>query len=284
MRLRVMALRWPRSLPQPNVLHFAFFLFGLTNNLTGVIFLSAAEILLPNQAGLILLFSILPGLLTKLSLGLWAHRVSYRVRVSVLDLTLALCCLLPARAGASVGLTLGAVATAAVAGATGEGSFLALAARWPGCVGAWSSGTGAAGLVGASVFVAMRALGCNVADVLRVASAAPVVSLGVYWVVVETGRGERAGWVEMGDLEKEEEENGDRADGDMVGVLGRAEWNREDEKSGDGVQRLLGDTKREILGGMLMRFILPLVSVYFSEYSVNQGVLPTLDSDRKSVV
>lgn len=265
-------------------LWLTFFLFGLVNNLTFVIFLSAAEELAPDHAGLVLLSSIVPGLLTKLSLGFWAPSVPYRYRITFVSLTLALCCL-GASLTSAIPLILAAVGFAAVGGGVGEGSFVSLAGESEGDtgVGGWSSGTGFAGVAGAGIFLGFRALGFGVESVLRIVCILPIVMGAVYWTCIE--------WQLPRDEEKDAID-----DTEQVEMLSREIDETKDPKlsaqcehsNPDGGHRgsiggelcLRGgetERKRDILAPLLLRFVSPLIVVYFAEYTINQGVLPTLD-------
>lgn len=120
--------------------------------------------------------------------------------------------------GAEVATKLFGIALASLASGAGELSFLALTSFYgPGALAAWGSGTGAAGLVGAGVYVlATTTWGLSVRTSLGAFSFLPLVMLGAYFVVLPrkgSGLREAEGYApvmeeEEGDSEEREEEEG----------------------------------------------------------------------------
>lgn len=134
----------------------AFFLAGLFNNVVFVVYLSAAEAIFQNKAGLVLLCSVLPGLLSKMSFPFFVARFSYVSRITVTCVTLCLCCIGVAMSS-STSVRLACICVSSMAGSLGEVTYLALTSLYdPGTVGWWSSGTGLAGVVGSTLYVLLQ--------------------------------------------------------------------------------------------------------------------------------
>ncbi|KAF6000550.1 G1/S-specific cyclin cln3 [Cyanidiococcus yangmingshanensis] len=173
---------------------FIFFIFGLVNNFAYVVFLSAAEDVLERHAGAVLFADVVPGLLLKASLGLWFQRAAYSRLVSIVSLvgTIAfllasLCAEKPSALGRFV--LLAAIAFISVAGALGEATFLALTALYgEETLAAWSSGTGFAGVVGASSYaVLVTVLGLRPRMALSCLACTPLILAAAYRVLPRPG-------------------------------------------------------------------------------------------------
>ncbi|XP_054035221.1 LOW QUALITY PROTEIN: battenin [Dryobates pubescens] len=188
--------------PEPPSSHWrdaaGFWLLGLANNLPYVLMLSAArDILEPHQGalvppaprngsrfdcnpmstGAVLLADIVPTLLLKLAAPFGLHLLPYwpRVLVSAFCAWGSFSLVVWAK---GVAVSLGGVALASVASGLGELTLLALAASYPSCgLTYWSSGTGAAGLVGALAYEALRGAGLSLRHALLVGLVLPHVTL-----------------------------------------------------------------------------------------------------------
>lgn len=134
----------------------AFFLAGLFNNVVFVVYLSAAEAIFQNKAGLVLLCAVLPGLLSKMSFPFFVARFSYVSRITVTCVTLCLCCIGVATSPSTI-VRLTCICVSSMAGSLGEVTYLALTSLYdPATVGWWSSGTGLAGVVGSMLYVLLQ--------------------------------------------------------------------------------------------------------------------------------
>ncbi len=239
------------SIIDRNVVGFWF--LGLVNNFSFVVFISAAEDLLSGYAGVILLCTILPGLLTKLTISLWVHRLSYTTRVAVLAISVSVSMATIALSHSLIARLL-CLAVYSLIGALGEISFLALTSHYPpSTVGAWSSGTGMAGIAGAGAYYTMRQLlRCSPGGTLLALSVVPLSLIALYAFVLDQ-RHSSVSYTPMKSLEESNSE-----------VKGAAE---DDEE--------LTLSKKEVTPILLVHYILPLGVVYFAEYAINQGVLGT---------
>lgn len=230
-----------------------FWLLGLVNNFSFVVFISAAEDLLPGFAGVILLCTILPGLVTKLTLPFWLHRAPYGLRVCTVAISVS---------GSMITVALSRSTTAKLVclvaysflGALGEMTFLALSTFYPeASIGAWSSGTGMAGIAGAGAYYLLRqTLQFNATASLLALAVVPLGLIILFFLVLD-------GRHKVGS-----------AYSSVVAQNGSVE-----ETGSEGVLSV-SHTKRELFPQLLQSFIMPLSAVYFGEYTINQGVLGTL--------
>ncbi|SPC66179.1 related to YHC3 - protein involved in vacuolar arginine transport [Ustilago sp. UG-2017b] len=286
-------------------LNSAFFLFGLLNNSLYVVILTAALELLPQgvPTGLVSFANIFPALIAK---AVWPYllrgTVRYTKRVwSCAGLSfvgMLLVSFFPA-----LGMRLLGISLASFSSGLGELTFLQLSTRYApkegkglglvgletnyagDAVGWFASGTGAAGLVGAGAWWAVRGLGVQTG--MAILSVLPGFMVLAYLVVCPSveallfvegaGGGSGAGYAPISTSEDVAEEQAD----ETVDAESDTE-EREDSTTplttapGNIRVRLSFNEKMTLLRPMLLRYILPLVTVYFAEYTINQGVAPTL--------
>ncbi|PWN46491.1 hypothetical protein IE53DRAFT_304619, partial [Violaceomyces palustris] len=259
-------------------LNASFFLFGLLNNSLYVVILTAALELLPKgvPTGLVSLANIAPALVAK---AVWPYllkgRVRYTKRVSSCA-SLSFVGMMIISLFPSLHLRLLGISLASFSSGLGELTFLQLSTRYspkPSSssskldltnfagdgVGWFASGTGAAGLVGAAAWWIVRPLGVKLG--LAILSLLPGLMVGAYLFLLPSPE------ALLGGRAEEEGEQGRRyrqARGEIVrggAVL---------------AVRISFSEKMQLLKPMLWPYILPLVTVYFAEYTINQGVAPTL--------
>ncbi|KAK3320481.1 CLN3 protein-domain-containing protein [Cercophora scortea] len=247
----------------------AFWLFGLINNVLYVVILSAAQDLVGTlPKGIVLLADVAPSFLTKLVAPYFIHRVGYGARIAVFvalsTVGMLLLALTPAER--SVGVKLLGVVLASLSSGGGELSFLGLTHYYGHMsLAAWGSGTGAAGLVGAGLYVLLReGVGLGVRGSLGVCAVLPVGMIVGFWgvldrTVLEDGRGK--GYEVLGEEDGEEEELEEDGGGEreVVTVEGRS---------------FMAQLRRS--RALFIPYMLPLLLVYVAEYTINQGVAPTL--------
>lgn len=251
-----------------------FFIFGLVNNFAYVVFLSAAEDVLERHAGAVLFADVVPGLLLKASLGLWFQRAAYSRLVSIVSLVGTIAFLLASLCAEKPGalerfVLLAAIAFISVAGALGEATFLALTALYGDeTLAAWSSGTGFAGVVGASSYaVLVSVLRLRPRTALACLACTPLILAAAYRVLPRPGSA-----LAMPSVWNT---------GPRTKTVGSSEL----AQPTSSLRPALGDASLRPEPGMplflqLLRwFLLPLGIVYFAEYSINQGVLPTFDGN-----
>ncbi|KJR82095.1 battenin [Sporothrix schenckii 1099-18] len=308
----------------------SFWLFGLINNVLYVIILSAAQDLVGTlPKGVVLLADVLPSFATKLVAPYFIHRVPYAARIPVFVALSSAGMLLVATtpATASVAVKLTGVVLASLSSGGGELSFLGLTHFYgPLSLAAWGSGTGAAGLVGAGLYVLLTEwLAFSVRASLLASAVLPVVMLVTFFGLLPRGpmRATTA-WGAAGRTkeqqrytavpgapraaEEDEDDEGseDGEDGEeSVGGVGDGRFTAssasvvtayaaaaavEDEEALAARHHRVRRRPRPPLPpaavsfqanvrrarALFFPYMLPLLLVYIAEYTINQGVAPTL--------
>lgn len=266
-----------------------FWLLGLCNNFSYVVMLSAAHDILSHQrapgnqshvepgptpsphnnssrfdcnsvsTAAVLLADILPTLVIKLLAPLGLHLLPYSPRVLVCGVCAAGSFFLVAFS-TSVVISLSGVVLASISSGLGEVTFLALSAYYPRAVISWwSSGTGGAGLLGALSYLGLTQAGLSPQHTLLSMLGVPALLLLSYFLLLtypeprelkETERDEEAETAALINSETPEFKQGSSSD-------------------------LSLQEKWTVFKGLL-RYIIPLVLVYFAEYFINQGLFELL--------
>lgn len=225
----------------------AFWTLGLINNFTFVLFLSAAEDILTGYAGVILFLTVVPGLLSKTLFSFYAERIPYLVRIIAVATSSTLCSLAVALSP-QISTKLLAIVVQSAIGALGEISYLALTSRFhESSVGAWSSGTGGAGIAGAGAYVVFRdVFSFSSRTTLVVCSPLPLLMIVIYRAALSNTSQYQA-------------------------VQGNESMDSDPQS--DYGNRL---SRRQYFRTLFLTYMIPLSGVYFGEYTINQGVLGTL--------
>lgn len=256
-------------------LGISFFLFGLINNVLYVIILSAALDLVPPSTpkGIIAFCNIFPALIAKVG---WPYVLKGQIRYAR---RLVGCCLLSVLGMVVVALfdslfmRLLGISLASFSSGLGELTFLQLSTTYPSGVaghgiGYFASGTGAAGLVGAFIWWEVRGLGVRTG--VGLSAVMPFIIPITYFFLLPR-RGVFTGTAEVAsspalyvplpdsDVTTEEEEE------DRAAVPGEAI-----------IVALSLDDKWRLVKPLLVNYMLPLFCVYTFEYTINQGIAPTL--------
>lgn len=228
----------------------AFWVLGLINNFTFVVYITAAEDLIQGYAGVILLCTVVPGFLSRLVLSFYAERVPYLLRIVVVSVSSTFFILVVALSS-SIPIQLLSLVLQATIGALGEISFLALTSRFSdSVVGAWASGTGASGIAGAGTYVLCReVIGLSSSGTLIACSGLPLLMIVIYQGVLVNS----PSFEPLPSDDKQEHDN----------LAPEAE----DANT---------PTKREFFMTLVLTYMIPLAVVYFAEYTINEGVLGTL--------
>ncbi|KAM0352367.1 hypothetical protein ACHAPU_002032 [Fusarium lateritium] len=270
--------------PETKVI-IAFWLFGLINNVLYVIILSAAQDLVGSlPKGVVLLADVVPSFLTKLVAPYFIHRIPYRTRILVfIALSVAgmlMVALTPATQ--SVAIKLVGVVLASISAGGGELSFLGLTHFYgPMSLAGWGSGTGAAGLVGAGLYVMFTDWwGLSVRSSLLISACFPAIMFISFFVILPLGP-LRDGTVKkdydaIPDLEDEDVDHLDRGTASSA-LLAPGPSVAATAYSAHTTTETL--TVRDRLNKVKVLFIpymVPLLLVYVAEYTINQGVAPTL--------
>ncbi|KAF8471204.1 protein btn1 [Kalaharituber pfeilii] len=268
----------------------AFWLFGLINNVLYVIILSAAlDLVGPSlPKSLVLLFDVLPSFLTKLLLPYVIHAVPYSLRIPIL-VALSFFGMQFVAHAPSLGWRMFGVVLASISSGAGELSFVSLTHYYgPFSLASWGSGTGAAGLMGAGAYsIATTWWRLSVRGALAGFSLLPFVMLVAFFGVLP---------VEMLKYQKistraarEEREEEDAEEGmntrrmEAEGLLAPQEplsssLHFSSLRQTKSAQNFLTTLRRNLrrTRSLFFPYMLPLLLVYIAEYTINQGVSPTL--------
>ncbi|KAL1966135.1 hypothetical protein VTN77DRAFT_4883 [Rasamsonia byssochlamydoides] len=277
----------------------AFWFLGLINNVLYVIILSAAlDLVGPDfPKGVVLLADVVPSFGTKLIAPYFIHVVPYSIRVLIFVtlsvLGMLVIALTPAYTdGGTISTKLAGVILASLSSGGGELSFLGLTHFYgPFSLAAWGSGTGAAGLIGAGAYaVATTSLGLSVKATLLASACLPAIMLVSYFVILPRFPLHYRLHAQSGYLAVSESDGDDEVDvrqEDRVpewhergGLLDRPDHSTRYRKPAgrdnalDGWSHFKANLRRA--RGLFFPFMLPLLLVYIAEYTINQGVAPTL--------
>ncbi|KAE8352666.1 protein btn1 [Aspergillus coremiiformis] len=274
----------------------AFWLFGLINNVLYVIILSAAlDLVGPSvPKGVVLLADVIPSFGAKLIVPYFIHVVPYSVRVVVFVLFSAIGMLLVALSpgytdGGTMSTKIAGIILASLSSGVGELSFLGLTHFYgPFSLAAWGSGTGAAGLVGAGAYVlATTSFGFSVKTTLLASACLPAVMVVSFFTILPRSlpavpAGYRA--VIAPDRLAEErvftsddcDEAMNETDGFLASSIPSIEGQKMSRSESGSLrwQHIKANLQR--VRGLFFPFMLPLLLVYVAEYTINQGVAPTL--------
>jgi battenin len=244
----------------------SFFIFGLVNNVIYVIFLSAAEDILQRNQGIrkssVLLADILPCLVVKFIAPYFVRVVPYGAMVSACTI-LSIASLLLVAWGEPIWIKFIGIILASASSGLGETSYLALTSYFnPQVVIAWSSGTGAAGIVGAVYYLLFTSvLGFNMSMTITLACILPVIMAATFTLL----------------LCKNEHREVRIESGPASPILDDEEGYKDGTPSKSIVASdTLFYSRVKMIRPLIFRYILPLFLVYYAEYTINQGVFFSL--------
>jgi battenin len=258
---------------------------GLINNVLYVVVLSAAlDLVGPNiPKGVVLLFDVVPSFFTKLVAPYFIHLISYWVRIYILvALSAGGMLLIATTPDDNIPLKMVGVMLASFSSGLGELSFLGLTHFYGHfSLAFWGSGTGAAGLVGAGAYVvATTALGLSVKTTLLTSSCLPLILILSFFVVLPKGP-----------LSQSESIRGayetlstSEAMDPVVAAQQEEDFFPASTRMTSSSSTLVTDPsalsrfRLNLLRAkdLFFPYMLPLLLVYVAEYTVNQGVAPTL--------
>ncbi|VDB87170.1 unnamed protein product [Peniophora sp. CBMAI 1063] len=267
----------------------SFFLFGLINNVLYVIVLSAALDLVPAYVpkGVVAFFNIAPAfaakvlwpILSKGTIRYW-RRLAGCCTLSVLGMVIV--------AGFDyTAMRLLGIGLASFASGLGELTFLQFSTTYhPPVVaglglGYFSSGTGAAGLVGAFLWWNLRTLGVRIG--VGISAVLPLVIPLVYQLWIP-----RPEAFTLIDLPATYDDAGDIPISDEYAPLAASDEGLHSFEAVSGFEEegaaapsrhptaLSAADKRRLFVPLVLKYMLPLFCVYLFEYTINQGIAPTL--------
>ncbi|XP_055904116.1 battenin-like [Eupeodes corollae] len=239
-----------------------FWILGLCNNFGYVVMLSAAHDIIARfdtqtkhveevksevlqrqchivSTGAILLADVVPGLVVKVIVPFLPFWVNTRV-ISAIFLT-SMSFLLVAFANSDVIAIIGVACTSAACG-IGESTILAYTSNYnKNTLSTWSSGTGGAGIIGSIAYAGLVAIGLNSRDTMLIMMSVPLLQCVAFWVIL-----------------RKPQEKSDTA----ISVIDMSEDS----------QKLEGYLERLKYMSKLLKYMIPLLFVYFFEYFINQGL------------
>ncbi|KAL2073032.1 hypothetical protein VTL71DRAFT_10356 [Oculimacula yallundae] len=280
----------------------AFWLFGLINNVSYVIILSAAlDLVGPSvPKGVVLLADVLPSFLTKLIAPYFIHAVPYSVRIiAMCGLSAAgmfLIALTPSvLTGGSISIKLFGVGMASLSSGVGELSMLGLTHYYgPFSLAAWGSGTGGAGLIGAGLYVLLTStIGLSVRNSLLACAFLPFIMPLAFFLILPQAPLRRASSnkdytsiprISIDDSDITSLPTSSAAEALLApGPSTVSEAYTSHSRPVSPPSGTSHPTSKPTFAQNLARtralfipYMLPLLLVYIAEYSINQGVSPTL--------
>ncbi|KAL3998898.1 CLN3 family protein [Acanthocheilonema viteae] len=293
---------------------FAFWMLGLCNNFAYVIMLSAAEDILsvedgpktsskstdnpcqssiirhqcrPLSTGSVLLANIIPSLVVKIFYPFVMHRIPFGTR-HLFTVLLQISSFLAVAFARNILMSLTGVALASIGAGIGEVTFLSLTTYFPNnVVGAWSSGTGGAGIFGSFAYAMltdMHMLGLTPQNALLLMLIVPFTFAFTYWELLLLPRSiyrvslckPSTYLVTCATLGRRR--RSDIGSGDEVAQLINSYDDSDGEVSTTVQQQSLKD-KLVIAKPLILKYMFPLALVYFVEYFINQGLLELLVFD-----
>lgn len=256
-------------------------MLGLINNVLYVISLSAALDLVGADVpkGVVLLVDVVPSFITKLTSPYFIHKIPYSLRIWIFT---GLSCGGMLLVGftppnPSIAVKLVGVGVASISSGAGELSFLGLT-HYYGKFGlaAWGSGTGGAGIVGAGLYVALTSwIGLSVKATILASAFLPMIMLISFFVILPRGPLRHANRSkDYTDLPTEDvDEISDAAASSSLLAPGPPAVASVHQSSAE-TSLLYHNLRRA--RSLFFPYMLPLLLVYIGEYTINQGVSPTL--------
>jgi battenin len=263
-----------------------------------VIILSAAlDLVGPSvPKGLVLLADVVPGFTTKLIAPYFIHVVPYNIRILALAVIsscgMLLIALTPAsRDGGTIAVRMVGVMLASLSSGGGELSFLGLTHYYGHfSLAAWGSGTGGAGLIGAGLYLATTTwIGLSERTSLLAFSFLPVIMVISFFLILPHGpmnnpnlKSDEYESVTTSEPSNDpaETETDDHHPSEYEGLLGNPETGAaattafSTHQSSSIWVQVRANLKRA--RSLFLPYMLPLLLVYIAEYTINQGVAPTL--------
>ncbi|KAJ7594209.1 batten's disease protein Cln3 [Mycena floridula] len=255
----------------------SYFLFGLINNVLYVIILSAALDLVPPSTpkGIIAFCNIFPALIAKIG---WPYLLKGRIRYARRLIACSIISsvgMLVVAAFDSLTMRLLGIMFASFSSGLGELTFLQLTTQYAPpsiagqSLGYFASGTGAAGLVGAGLWWELRGLGVRIG--VGISAVLPAIIPISYFFLLPPSSAFL--------YSSRPSEYDDMPPTAYTAVPASLDVDGEEEGSSPAgpkrVSLTLSD-KLDLVRPMLFKYMLPLFAVYLFEYTINQGISPTL--------
>lgn len=255
----------------------AFCSFGLLNNVLYVVILSAAVDLVgaSTPKAIVLLADIVPSLTIKAAAPFFIHRVPYSIRIWILViLSFSGMTIVSLTNQSSTLLKVFGIALASLSSGLGEVSFLQLTHYHleKQAIGGFSTGTGAAGIIGSFSFMLLtNIVGIETWKALLSFAVAPIGFLGAFYFILPLASAEP----------KYHDPNDDMGEDDLA--FQANEIRVTSMMASKSLSGGLSQCIRTNISVTLLKvrplfrpYMVPLCTVYVSEYVINQGISPTL--------
>ena len=185
----------------------------------------------------------------------------------------------PTTTASSIASKVAGIILANISSGAGEVNFLSLTHFYGSfSLAAWGSGTGGAGLIGAGAYaIATTLLGVSVRATLLTSALLPVAMLVSFFTLLPRGplKAARTKEVDYSRLAVDEEDDAARETAGLLDVPSATAYGKADPTQ---LTRALQDLKAKLLRArsLIIPYMGPLFLVYLAEYTINQGVAPTL--------
>ncbi|CAD5206855.1 unnamed protein product [Bursaphelenchus okinawaensis] len=284
----------------------AFWILGLCNNFAYVIMLSSAKDILdmdnkvnstdpdrciPDMSkfqcnkistGAVLLADIIPSLIIKFMAPVLLYMLAYNVRI-VFTVFLMVSSFVVVAISTNVALALFGVTLASFGAGLGEVTFLALSSNFNNdVISSWSSGTGGAGVFGALTYAMLTErtlLNLSPKTSLIIMLVVPAIFFLTYWkmlispsIVHKAVFWKPQSYVVPATV-RSRSSSGEHEEDRLI--------EHSDEEEDEALPLVNEDENLTLLGKVrpLLKFMVPLATVYLGEYFINQGLLELLVFD-----
>lgn len=248
-----------------------FFIFGLLNNILYVVILSAAIDLVgaSTPKAVVLLADILPSLTIKLLAPFFIHFIPYRSRIWFLvGLSFAGMLIISLTSQDAITSKVFGISLASLSSGMGELSFLQLTHYYDEkcAIGGFSSGSGGAGLLGSFLFMVLtNIIGLPTWGALLSFAVAPLGIVFAFFYLLPQVSPDSA-YQMLPDLDSIDE---------MRVAPGMAANEANTSINSNALMAHIKTTLKKVYP-LFWPYMLPLCTVYIGEYTINQGISPTL--------
>ena len=230
--------------------------------------------------GVVLLADVIPSFITKLVAPYFIHLIPYEVRILIFSALSAGGMLIIATTpsyvdGGTTTAKLMGVLLASLSSGGGELSFLGLVHYYgPFSLAAWGSGTGGAGLIGAGAYaLATTSFGLSVKSTLLASAFLPIIMLISFFGILPL-EPLKQGRKTISVKDDEDTRHADHAV-EREGLLAPEDQDSfANLKQADVWTQFKHNLRRA--RSLFWPYMCPLLLVYIAEYTINQGVSPTL--------
>ncbi|KAE9550294.1 hypothetical protein FO519_006484 [Halicephalobus sp. NKZ332] len=244
------------------------------------------------STGAVLLADILPSLLIKITFPFFIQRIPFGIRHGIVCM-LQVTCYLVVAYSTSVAMSLTGVVFAAMGSGLGEITYLSLSSHFPrSMISAWSSGTGGAGIVGSLAYAGLTEphfANLSPKNACLVMLVVPVIFAIAYWfLMVAPDTVNQARFLEpktwfISDQNMAVSSTFSTEDTHPRAVS-EVNWSTEDvgsekrrstnsHKHEFVKQRKLSFKEQLLLIVPMLKYMIPLGTVYTGEYLINQGLM-----------